>query len=337
MTKQRKPAMSNKIVLEKLKTAGYTIQDDTKLKKCDEFSTNFSNTTIGSWDYNQRCRVYDYEKVYMIPIDTFRTHVNKRFKEQFKVGSMVRVRQKTKRQRQRNKYNQAIGDSQDFKHLGIGSGKEYHSEEMKDVVDHVYNNFSYTRYNNSWRVVNSKILIGNTKYCPNLFASINQLKAYKHAGKTKKHHWYPNKREDYSIRDFMEFIPITPAGVLGPKQLFNGYITQAYVHFIYPRWDKKREARYEITFETGARGIFTNDYIDRVYDTDIEVDEKLMDGCPNSSICTTNCDHRDVHLFDDECNIECFNDLHHVCTPIYDYTELFNTTHGMALELDKED
>jgi hypothetical protein len=338
----RKPPMTNKEVLTLLYKAGYKTNVGVK-KQSDCFSTewddksykryNFSTGGKSTWSHFTK-----FERNYMIPLDIWKAHINKRFKPAFKVGAMVRVNQNSSRERQRNKWNQNVGDSQDFRHLGIGSGKEYLSEDMQDALGQL-RRYSYSSHYNIYNMLNSRIVIGNDKYSPNVMAAIAQAKSYKHRGiqKPKRYAW--ERYLEYAPRDFLEFIKIEANGILGPKQLVNGYVKQVYVHFIYPRWNTKREGRYEIVFETGAKGIWTNDYMVRVYDTDYEVDENLMAGCEFDKTCSVvNCDHRKVHFYNKECDEPCFHNMsHNGCYTIYDYSRLFETTHGMALDLKEED
>jgi hypothetical protein len=326
--------MTNDEVLDKLLAAGYKIKKD-KLENEDEFSTEWKHISRYDWSLKQALNYYD--KNYMIPLDVFKKHVNPRFKAQFPIGSMVRVSQKSKRQRVRNKFNQAIGDSQDFRHLGIGTGKQYMTEKLTDALEGIGANRYGYNYGYGHGYYNTKIVIGNNKYVSNILAATNQAKAYEHAGVQRKATTWQRVRL-IQPRELLEFIEIKGDGIFGPKRLFNGYVTEVFVHFIHPRWNTKREARYEITFETGAKGIWTNDYITRVWDNDFEIDEALSGGCDSTQeTCPPSCKHRGVHNKDNECEETCFINASAKCHTIYDYTNLFDTTHGTALELENED
>jgi hypothetical protein len=330
MTKTRKKPITNKEILIKLFKAGYKTNIGVR-KETDCFSTKWSDIARRKY-YNMVWKtIVRYERNYMIPLDVYKQHINKRFKPAFKIGTMVRVNDTSSRERTRNKWNQNVGDSQDFRHLGIGSGKEYLSEDMRDALG--------GSFFNNWRnKVNSQILIGNRNYSPNVLAAVGQAKSYKHKGieRPKRYTW--ERDLAYQPGEFLEFIEIKPDGILGPKRLFNGFVSQVYVHFIYPRWNTKREARYEIIFETGAKGIWTNDYMRQVYDTDYEPDENLMNACKLGESCVVPCDHKKVHFYTDECDDGCFVDMHHKgCDCIYDYSRLYETTHGTALDLKDKD
>ena len=137
------------------------------------------------------------------------------------------------------------------------------------------------------------------------------------------------------------------------KNLINGYITNVFIHFLYPDWERKRELRYEILFETGAKGIFTGDMIKRVWDTDIDIDQKIMQGCVNSGRymeCST-CGHAGVHEYGKSyCDEVCkpknkilmtntnIKQEHIPCQPLIDYSNFMDTTHGKGLNYaDKKD
>lgn len=333
MPKIRKKPMTNREVLIKLFKAGYKTYVGKKASD-DCFSEEWQEQT--TWNWKTRVRSNWWNRNYMIPLSVFKQHVNKRFKPQFNIGDMIRINAKSKRKRVRNQYRQVVGDSQNFQHLGIGSGKEYMSEKVNDAVNEQVGTGTRYGYYNRGHNIETGILIGNNRYCPNVLDSVNRAKAYLHMG-------YQRERENWSIskniqpRELFEYIPILGDGVFGPKQLVNGYVTEIYVHFLYPKWVTKREARYKLTFDSGASGIWTNDYITRVYDTDYEVDEKMMAGCPYAMQCKVvkHCDHHEVHEFNGECNISC-DPLSRTCEPLYDYTNFFDTTHGIAKDLEDE-
>ena len=358
MAKTRKPAMTNTEVLDKLiKSGAYTPRPSTDPIKDDSFSKIFDKhqkpnpawrklyDNLGWMKLEDLRRaspssvpdryvtVYEYD--YKIPIHIYREHVVKRFKPKFEVGSMVRINQRTNRKNTRNPYNTSIGNSQEFKHLGIGSGKQYLSEDMIDAIV----NFS-TR--NSWsstyfiRSLENRLLIGNQKYCPNIMGSINKAKAYRAKGIVKQERW----NKEIVPRDFIENIVIKGDGVFGPRKLINGYITEVYVHFLYPRWERKREARYFVQLESGAGGIFTDDYLTRVYDEDFSVTDTFMKPCPvaktgEGCLMIDMCTHSIIHEENHECSCICpVSEMS--CDTMLKYENFFDTTHGMAKDLIEE-
>jgi len=321
----RKPAMTNKRAIEILAENGQILWQDIKYKT-DNFSTLFRGNNYPIWG-NYRYLSY---LNYMIPLDIWKKYVNPKFRPAFNIGDMVRIREKTTRVYKRNKSKQAIGDSQDFGHLGIGSGKKYLSEKQQDLRN----------INMPWHtrgIGNEKLLIGNL-YPANMSNAIRKVKYFKENAIEKPKNKYGYWRTGWQITDFLDFIKLKGDGIFGPKRLINGYITEVYIHFLLGKWTTKRECRYKVLLETGAGGIFTNDYLKRVYNTDIELDEKLMDGCKCMDCHVRSmCDHKDVHIYDPkECDIPC-NVSDHKCQAIYDYTDFFDTTHGTALELNNEE
>jgi hypothetical protein len=321
--------MTNDKAIELLQNAGYMLSSDLTTKST-EFAEIFKKRKRYVWQtgtsgsYAPSAHGY-YENFmeynYMIPMTLWKKHVNPKFRSQFKLGTMVRINQNTSRKNIRNKYNQAIGDGQDFKHLGIGSGKEYNSDDAKEIMG--YMRGYHTQYN----FMNTQILIGNRRYPVNLFAADHAVKWYKANGYVKRYSHYTN---DIKITDLVEYKEIKADGIFGPKQRINGYITNIFVHFLYPKWHTKRECRYEITLDTGAKGIWTNDYLQKTYTTDYDVDEALMKACTAEYCNITNCDHKKIHIKDHDCTVPC-NVSGHICTPIFDYSNLFDTTHGMGL------
>ena len=360
-TKERKKAITNQKILDKLDYAGvYTMRQDLSIEDPDSYSTIFSSQSVYNKDFDEFVKlhgyasIYDYKKQgkiipartvteytynYMIPIDIYRQYVSPRFKGEFSVGDMVRIRQKTKRAfSTRNKHNQAIGDSQDFSHLGIGSGKQYFSEDQKDLIAQATQHLSAWQINRSG-VINNRIKIGNYNYCPNIMSAIIQTNSLQKRGKRKpkeRHSWMSDL--NFVPNDFYQYVSIKKDGIFGPKTLINGYVTNVYVHFLYPKWERKREARYEILLETGAKGIWTNDYINKVYDTDYSEEDSLLDGCKYQHCnMKLNCDHTNVHLhIPGECDTPCLVSGNK-CSYIYDYRNFMDTTHGTALEIEKEE
>lgn len=122
-------------------------------------------------------------------------------------------------------------------------------------------------------------------------------------------------------KDYMDKITLKPDGVLrGIKQPY-GTITGVYVHF-FDNWKTKREARYHVTFDHGARVAITNDWITRTWATTYPegvtlntcgfVDKKTD---PNCELCS----HKVVHKDRFECDLNCKYNDESRCNSVMDY------------------
>lgn len=342
MAKQRSVPITNSDIIDKLCHAGVMGPSDIQTKE-NNMCTVHEKARYRSNEFPNQYGNYFYASPthsYMIPLSIYREHVTKRFRVVYPIGSQVRMRKNSSRT-QRRSYTQDVGDTYNWEHIGIGSGKEYLGEDVSDALNEGYTNSygqavlprwrrTYNRYQYDMR-----ILIGNGRYVPNVISARNQANYFNSKGIKPNTNSYWG-RSTWKSTDFFRYIEIKGDGFFGPKKLINGYISEIYVHFLYPTWATKRESRYEVTFDTGARGIFTSDYLDRVYDTDLDLDFKMMAGCENASECpwADTCDHTDIHMYTEECEKELICSK---CKPIVDYTNLFNTTHGKALDYDIED
>lgn len=332
--KKRKPVMTNQTVIDKLTDAGFITQS--KLEdKSTEFSTSRGRTFLGYERTNDGWeRQYQENFSYLIPYRIYTDHVAK-FNCKFKLNNMVRMRDYSKRRYARG-WSQETGQSGDWKHLGIGSGKQYMTETLSDALNEFNAGVSY--WDRAHVSVNQQLLIGNRNYAVNILDALDKAKYFRRQGFTVKDSrgWNPRPRK-ISPGDFIKTVKIDGAGVFGPKQLINGWITEVYIHFLWPDWEKKREARYFVTFETGASGLFTDDYMDRVWDTDFQGDEVLMEGCIHEDRCPTGlrCEHKGIHMLQNDCHLDCaWSDTS--CKPILDYRDFFNTSHGKAKDLENE-
>jgi hypothetical protein len=320
MAKTRRAAMPNSTAIDILIAKENIKKNDGII--VNKYSTVWKDNK--GWYHVKRGMHNVYEYSWMVPMHTWRKHINKRFKAEFPLGNMVRIRQASRRDRTRNGNNQDVGVSQSFKHLGIGTGKAYLTDRMKEAQASIYKRY------NSTPNEGTQIIIG-AEYASNLIAAVNHSKWCNSQGmKIKRWHYM----EDTKANDFLEFTQIKPDGIYGPKKLINGYVTNVFVHFLEPRWNTKRECRYELTFDNGVKGIWTNDYMQRVFDEDYGLDEHMMEGCPQGKTCSASCNHKLVHMYDDrECNDKCWRKEGHVCQTIYDYTNFFDTTHKLGMEL----
>ena len=276
---------------------------------------------------------------FMVPVDTYTKYVA-RFPVQYKVGSMVRLCRWSKRTRARTSTNNNVGDTYDWGHLGFGSGKEYNSDKIIDILVRDYNYRDASQIGD-WRLrsfrnkMDQRMLIGNSRFPLNLIASYNAVTALRNRG-IKKNDW---DSRDFMTEDFVETTKIKADGILGDKTLINGWINNVYIHFLFPKWERRREARYEIVFETGARGIFTSDYFDRVYDTDFDWQD-AMTQCSYAEQCDIECwgAHDKLHVHRETCDLPCqYSRTKSACVPMYDYRNVFDLTYGKALDYVKTD
>jgi hypothetical protein len=120
---------------------------------------------------------------------------------------------------------------------------------------------------------------------------------------------------------YMNKITLTPDGVLrGIKQPY-GTITGVYVHF-FDTWKTKREARYHVTFDHGARVVITNDWITRTWATTypegVTLNTCNFDHKRADSRCEV-CGHREVHKERFECGWNCNYNDSLKCKSVMDY------------------
>jgi hypothetical protein len=213
----KRKALSNSEAIQKLIDEGLITYNN--LDKSDCFSKPFKIKNV--YHYYQYYRRLSY----MIPLDIWKTYINKKFRPQFKVGEMVRISNRSTRSYPRNRYIQDVGDSQDFRHLGIGSGKSYKSDKIKTLMSTI------PRYLRT--TLDAKLLIGNLYPC-NMASAASAYKYVTDNNIKKENNTY-SWMTSWTIRDFLDFVKIEGSGVLGPKKKINGYITNVYVHFLYPK------------------------------------------------------------------------------------------------------
>lgn len=342
--KPRKPAITNGEVLTKLVEAGVWTVSDWK-SKTSKFHTIFEDHS-NWWDK------VDYQS-FMIPVDIYKKHVA-RFAVQIPKGALVRLRSSSTRANKRSTRANFLGDTNNWAHLGIGTGNRYIGKLAKDIMLSEYNidldkefsktgvsvNYINRIYKNVDDNINKQLLIGNKRYALNAIPAYQEYLHHKKTGNkkvlVKRNKWWYNN--NFSIKDFIKKTEIKGDGIFGPKTLINGTIREVYVHFLWNKWEKKREARYLVYWENGTHGIFTSDYLERVYDYDYDTDDHMY-VCPEGDKCTIGaCTHRKLHMNDDnECNDTC-----HVsgvqCEVVYDLWDLPNMCSGKGLEdIDKHD
>lgn len=274
----------------------------------------------------------------MIPLSIYRENVAK-FNPKLNVSDMVRLRKHSTR-RSRRGAQQDVGDTYNWKHQGLGSGNTYYGRVASDIlqkeVPRHYGNITGVNPDvSSWQLSRSEFecnkLVAKKLEIGKRF-SVNSLWAYDKTNWYRKReirrYWHSQYSAAFSIRDFTKDKIITSDGMYGHKQLLNGYIKEVYIHFLYPTWNTKRESRFEVMWENGSSGIFTDDYLDRVYDVDYSVDDSLYQ-CSHSSTCDiTNCDHKSVHYEDEECTQGCNYNSEATCRTICDLDNLIDMCSG---------
>ena len=329
-------SISNQEILNKLIESNLWTHCDIATKS-GPFHTLFKKAEKSWW--KQRQWGSDNHFSFMIPVEIYTEYVT-RFPVRYKVGSMVRLLRYSKRDRVRTPTNNNVGDTYDWGHLGFGSGKEYNSDKIIDILIRDYNYRDASQIGD-WRIrsfknkMDQRMLIGNSKFPLNLITSYDTVSSFRNRGIQKDTGW----KRDFVTEDFVETTKIKADGVLGDKTLINGWINNVYIHFLFPKWERRREARYEITFETGARGIFTSDYFDRVYDTDFDWQDAIS-LCPYSKQCDITCHggHDNIHVHKDTCDLPCQRTLQlESCVSMYNYRDLFDRTYGKALDYVKND
>ncbi len=332
----RKQAITNSEVIDKLISAGLWTQSELESK-----SGPFHKQWRASHNHYVYGRGYVkyYYQVFNIPVGVYKEHCA-RYAPPIKKGAVVRLRTRSSRSYERTASANDIGDNRDFGHLGIGSGKLYIGKVVEDLLQKNHyvdlnefgqdtKSYSYKRaIQTIKRLYNKSILIGNERYPVNMIASDAKVNYHKTQGHIKKTRWsaYP-----YKIEDFLKYISVRGDGVFGPKKLINGVVTEVYVHFLYPKWERKRETRFKVLFETGASGIFTSDYLERVYDVDYDGDEKLH-YCGGQYMDCQLCHHQGYHKGDTFCTDQCNKNDSKSCLTIYDYNTLLDKTCGKALD-----
>jgi len=311
----KKQTISNAEILSKLIAAGLVPET--------RYSKRIDTT---KWDY----RTHQYKKYqgYRIPLDVYNKVIGKRFTTKFKRGVTVRFTDSTTRSNTRRSIGQDIGDIYTWGHLGIGSGKNYIDfDELEDP--------NTPKWRRNLKLKNNFLTIGN-EYIVNPYSANNLSKHYNDLGykiKGERSYW----TQTITPQHFYEYAKLEGDGLLGPKKLINGTITQVYVHFIYPKWEFKREARYEVLFDTGAKGIFTGDRLMRVFDTDFDLDEKMCFCNETNCKCNQGCSHKGLHIGTDECKETCQHKLSQKCIVVYDYSQLCETTIQRGLIEDEEE
>jgi hypothetical protein len=327
MTKQRKPAMKNQEIIDLL--------DKHVTGGSKQFMNPFTKVR-----YRTRWRHFTKEiQSYYIPMSVFQEITGKRFNPKLKIGSQVRLRTESSRRYTRDGSTQDVADTYSFSHLGIGSGRVY---EFTELADDSQRGAS----------LSNKLLLGK-RFVLNLFHSQKMAKLYNSRGWRLMSTW--GIWDDHTTKDgqkiinfnlyprwkdyrtfvkpylFNKSIKLDGEGIFGLKKSISGYVSEVYIHFQQPTWETKRESRFEVKFETGAKVVFTDDFLDPVYDTDYETDQAVYYCTKNMNCRSPMCDHMSAHALNDECHGGCNMDKEAQCQKLYDFTNLCETTVGKGI------
>lgn len=281
-----------------------------------------------------------------IPIDIYKKYTDLKFTPQLNIGDRVRVRSTSTRSYDRNQHNQNVGDIFDWKHLGIGSGKEYSPEgddidkdnfvmkmNNKLLLNYKAAQFKAKQYQQQdiFRVPN--YLIKDGKISPEHKKSFRDgIDLLRRRENSTSYIFGYTQISRFVDTDFYKFETISGNGVLGLKNRVEGYITDVFIYMKYPIWKSKREARYEVLFDTGAKAIFTADWLKKTFTTDYDFGE-VLSICEFAYNCDcNNCDHKKPHIYNVECEDKCNRyEQDKGCIKIYDYSNLADLTVGKGI------
>jgi hypothetical protein len=316
--KTRKRPMSNEEAVIKLESAGFVMQQF----KLDNLQG------------------------YYVPLQLWSKYVGK-FNPAMRRGWRVELNTESSRQVKRRYNMKEINEM--TASLGIGNGNYYqfdHDEKLDVLpknkysfsnrpirIDHykqpikVGNRF-ITNIIQSHRIHNEKMRDGKLRY---VLTPRNQMgvdlmeETYENYGNYKQalHSWTVEK-QPLNPSVFQNVVDLKPDGVLrGVKQPY-GTITGVYVHF-FDSWNTKREARYHVTFDHGARVVITNDWISRTWATTYPEGSTFLtcgyEFKHSTKHCKT-CPHSEVHKPKYECDSICANVKQHAeCLTVMDYRE----------------
>lgn len=345
----KKTRVTNEQILQKLTKAGlvpysrYSVWDrlsDNHLTEVNNFRLSYSDYQL--WDNGFRgMDLY-------IPLDIYTQVGGVKFKPQLNIGTRVAVRHKSTRLNHRNPHIQNVGDIYDWKHLGIGSGKAYVPDSYDGIRDSQFriamNNEILLNANGAkakahefkvkglYYVVYSAWIDRKTMAIKEKYQEIFKKHLHLlHRQENGEGFIYSELRRKRPY-EFHKTAKIYGDGVLGRKKSVEGYITEIYIYMKYPQWKSKREARYEVMFDTGAKAIFTADWLKKSFTTDYDYGENLS-VCEFSWNCDcSNCDHKEPHEYNEECEDKCDRyGQDKGCIKLYDYSNLTDLTVGKGI------
>ena len=314
--KKRKRPMLNEEAVLKLEAAGYEMKQFT----------------------------LENQRGYYVPLQLWSKYVGK-FNPTMRRGWRVELNTESSRQVKRRFNMEEINEM--TASLGIGNGNMYPFDRDEKLTCSVASNYYYTTDKNideykqpikvgnrfvtniiqSHRMFNAKKAEKGqlyTLYASNPFAVETMENSYKEYGNYKEamRHWGV-KKIPVEPKTYQDVVTLKPDGVLrGIKQPY-GTITGVYVHF-FDTWKTKREARYHVTFDHGARVVITNDWISRswatTYPEEIVLNTCGFEGKHRGIQCST-CSHRKTHSEVHECSISCRTYTIGKCNTVMDYRE----------------
>jgi len=281
---------------------------------------------------------------YYVPLQLWSKYVGK-FNPSMKRGWRVELNTESTRQVKRRFNMEEINEM--TASLGIGNGNCYvFDRDEKLMVDISLNKW----YNNEVHIDNYRqpIKVGN-RFVTNIIQSHRMYNAkkkergilFKLSARTPQgeqcmkedletngnyvncmHRWEIDK-EIITQTHYQNVVMLKPDGVLrGIKQPY-GTISGVYVHF-FSSWKTKREARYHVTFDHGARVVITNDWLTRswatTYPEGVTFKTCGHSGKRNRVECSI-CSHIKVHKEKHECSFTCRHTDAPSCVTVMDYRD----------------
>ncbi len=289
------PKLSNKDALEALTAAGYNID------------TDFERTIIIEERYSYSGRSIRKLKYY-IPRETWTKVTGKRFNIPFRKGMRVNLKKD-------KAFNKVNGGTRfyplrsSFIHYGFGSGKVYPSTASNPKRFYGDNNRT--------------IKVGRMFFINPIAAKNKANRLNIRGSKWRTRNW-KNKISDesLSLEHFPQKIKLNMDGVMAPKKLMTGVITDIFI-YMYKWWNYKRESRYLVLFENGSSAMLRRCDIEKCKVSDFNSKDNAyqcskVDDCKQHKGCT----HSPVHVKDEECDIACpdHSDAH--CKACFDFKQL---------------
>ena len=281
---------------------------------------------------------------YYVPLQLWSKYVGK-FNPTMRRGWRVELNTESSRQVKRRFNMEEINEM--TASLGIGNGNMYPFDRDEKLMCSVASNYYYTTDKNideykqpikvgnrfvtniiqSHRMFNAKkaekgplfMLHGSSPYAVEAMET-----AYNDCGNYKEvmRRWDVRKLP-VEPKAYQDVVTLKPDGVLrGIKQPY-GTITGVYVHF-FDTWKTKREARYHVTFDHGARVVITNDWISRSWATTYPEGVTFKTcgiGHKRIRLECSICLHLKVHKEKHECSFQCRHTDAPPCATVMDYRE----------------
>ena len=313
--KKRKRPMSNEEAVLKLEAAGYTMEQ-------------FSKDGLGG---------------YYVPLQLWSKYVGK-FNPGMKRGWRVELNTESSREVGRRFNMDEINEM--TASLGIGNGNSYtlDYDDKLDVPIQIYRYGSGRQ--KSISDYHQPIKVGE-QFITNIMQAHRQFKAKvvnpqkelyvltpkNPEGKTLLNeceragnyrsamfgNYFKINNNPITLMDFYKRITLGPDGVLNGIKRPYGTIVGVYVHF-FPTWKTKREARYHVLFDHGAKVVITNDWITRSWKTTYPEDQ-VFNQCAieNENDACTTCEHKHFHIENKLCKKRCVISDTEKCETVLNY------------------